>query len=367
MFHLNGLHYKHYKYYKYYKLNCKLNCKLNYKLNYMEIINILIGIILLLTMVLILLLINNKKNNQYEQVEQSEDTYKDETKCKYVSSRGILKSCDIHSNKPISSIKKLIDYDFSNLVDNCTIYICTSAIPEFIKLLNSNKITVKFILVSGDADETVPDDILNKEEFNKFINNNLLIKWCAQNCILDHPKLYKIPIGLDYHSNIGGSIKNPIEHEKMMLEFRDKSLPFYEREIKCYSNFHFVMDSSKYGYDRKDAVEQIPKELMYYEPNRVKRNISFENQIKYAFVVSPHGNGLDCHRTWEALCIGCIPIVKTSPLDSLYEYLPVLIVKDWSDVSKELLENTIEEFKNKKFNYDKLLLKYWMTKIKSFK
>jgi hypothetical protein len=102
---------------------------------------------------------------------------------------------------------------------------------------------------------------------------------------------------------------------------------------------------------------------MYYEPKRVNRKISFENQIKYAFVVSPLGNGLDCHRTWEALCIGCIPIVKTSPLDSLYEDLPVLIVQNWYDISKELLEKTIEEFKNKKFNYDKLLLKYWVDYI----
>ena len=89
----------------------------------------------------------------------------------------------------------------------------------------------------------------------------------------------------------------------------------------------------------------------------------------YCFIISPHGNGLDCHRTWEALCLGCIPIVKTSVLDTLFYDLPVLIVNEWSDVSLELLNTTISNYKtkhiSKQFKYDKLLLHYWMDKIKS--
>ena len=97
--------------------------------------------------------------------------------------------------------------------------------------------------------------------------------------------------------------------------------------------------NTKYGYDRVDAYNQVPKELVYYEKNHIKRLNTWENQSKYAFVLSPHGNGLDCHRTWEALCLGCIPIVKTSAIDYLYEDLPVLIVKEWFDITKEILIN----------------------------
>jgi hypothetical protein len=46
-------------------------------------------------------------------------------------------------------------------------------------------------------------------------------------------------------------------------------------------------------------------------------------------------------------------------------------VEEWSDVTKELLEDTIEEFKEKheanEFNYDKLTLKYWVDQIDSYK
>jgi hypothetical protein len=53
----------------------------------------------------------------------------------------------------------------------------------------------------------------------------------------------------------------------------------------------------------------------------------------HAFVASPHGNGLDCHRTWEALALGCIPIVKRSPIDKVFQGLPVWIVGSWKEVT----------------------------------
>ena len=87
-----------------------------------------------------------------------------------------------------------------------------------------------------------------------------------------------------------------------------------------------------------------------------------------AFVASPLGNGLDCHRTWEAFALGCIPIVKISIMDtSLFDELPILIVKEWSNINEQLLKDTINSFKNRTFNMDKLKLQYWKDKILSFK
>jgi hypothetical protein len=81
--------------------------------------------------------------------------------------------------------------------------------------------------------------------------------------------------------------------------------------------------------------------------------------------LSPIGHGLDCHRTWEALILGSIPIVKSSPLDSLYDGLPVLIINDWREISKDLLKDTINKFKQIDFNYDKITSKYWINKIRN--
>ncbi len=297
-----------------------------------------------------------------------------ENNCSFVCSRGILKSTTIHSNHPRSSNPEIDDY-----VQNCihnklydTIYICTSAVRRLYSILN--EIENPFILVSGDGDLTVVCDILSENEFNDFINNPKLIHWYAQNCIVNHPKLTRLPIGLDYHTiadNPGhcwGRHQSPIDQEKELFEIKRNSNIFYERTLLCYSNFHFFT-TTKFGYDRIDAINRIDRNLVFYEPQKIERRPSWENQSKYAFVISPHGNGLDCHRTWEALALGCIPIVKKSDLDPLYEGLPVLIVDDWSQISSELLNHTIENFKklheDNCFKYEKLTLKYWVDKINS--
>jgi hypothetical protein len=57
----------------------------------------------------------------------------------------------------------------------------------------------------------------------------------------------------------------------------------------------------------------------------------------HKFVVAPRGNGWDTHRLWEALYLGCVPIVESSVLDPLYKQLPVLIVNTWKGLDKDAL------------------------------
>jgi hypothetical protein len=290
----------------------------------------------------------------------------------FVSSIGILKSCEYFSTTPRSSIKYMTNYpQFSKLAtfNVPIIYVCGSAIPHFILSLMPLQKT-HFILVSGDCDETIPNDVLTNEQLNTFLDNTLLKCWFSQNMVMKHPKITCIPIGLDYHTMttnpIWGPTINTATQEHILKDIKEKCKHFSERTIKCYSNFHFSMNT-KHAYDRKDALTNIPKDLMYYEENHIPRTVSWNKQKDYAFVISPHGGGLDCHRTWEALVLGCIPIVKKSNIDVLYERLPVLIVDKWEDVTFELLQQTIDAFKSQEFQLERLTLKYWMDLIRSYK
>ena len=294
----------------------------------------------------------------------------------HVSSRGILKSCDYYSLTPHSSIKQLYNYlslEKIKTVKNPSIYICSSAILHFINSMLPS-IDFSFILVSGDCDETVPEEILNNTDFLKLVNDPRLIHWFCQNINIEHKKIDIMPIGLDYHTltvrPLWGPISSSEDQEKMLIMIKNKALPFYNRNVKCYANFQFTMNT-KLGYDRIDAFNKINKDLIYYEENKVSRLITWNKQKDFAFVICPHGGGLDCHRNWEALCLGCIPIVKTSAIDHLYNDLPVLIVKDWQIIDTSLLNSTIIEFKrkfdNNEFNMDKLKLSYWIQLINSYK
>ena len=293
---------------------------------------------------------------------------KDETKCEYVGSRGILKTSDCHSTNPRSSIRFVRNQSFDNLKDGASIYICSNALQDFV-LNHLPRIKTRFVLVSGDADNPVPTGALSRDTFERLYNNEMLIVWYSQNLVFSpkqFPKLRHLPIGLDYHTlsegaHAWGPMSSPIQQETLLKAIANNSRPFWERNPSAYTTFHFELGRG----GRREAFEKIPRSLVYYEPNNVVRMASWRNQSKYAFVVSPPGEGLDCHRTWEALCLGCIPILISSPLDDLFEDLPVLIVSSWSDISQNLLDKTILEYKNRAFNMEKLKLSYWTDKMLS--
>lgn len=290
----------------------------------------------------------------------------DETSCYYVGSRGLLKSCDCKSITPHSSISAVVNQDFETLKDGDSIYICAAALSHFATHV-LDRIKTLFVLVTGDSDDSVPLTPTSESEFRKIINSPLLIAWFSQNLVYsptEYAKLRHLPIGLDYHTmserdSFWGPKTSPKLQEELLIAVAKTAKPFYERKPTAYTTFHFALHRGC----RRTAYDQIPKDLVYYEPETITRLISWKRQSEYAFVVSPPGEGLDCHRTWEALCLGCIPILISTPLDALYEGLPVLIVKSWKDVTRELLENTIAEYRDKEFAMEKLTLKYWTQQI----
>ena len=285
--------------------------------------------------------------------------FDNESVCNFVGSRGIAKSCYLHNINLISSTYNIDNFILDYTFDGMTLYVCNASINNFARNFLP-KLKHKIILVSGDSDDTMTYEICHH-----IINSDKIIHWFVQNCVFDHEKITRIPVGLDYHTiaNNGkpewGTIRSPLNQEMDIMSL-DKPM-FYDRYIKCYSTFHFELGRG----DRLQAYRLIPRDIIDYESMVISRIESHKKQTKYAFVVSPFGVGLDCHRTWEALVLGCIPIIKHSGLDPLFDDLPVLIINEWSDLNQELLKNTIEKFKNKKFNMEKITLKYWVDKINS--
>jgi len=306
----------------------------------------------------------------------------DETRCKYVGSFALMKYATHRSSIPMSDFPVLDLSYFKNISENAVIHVCTSALSTFVNTILPT-IQVNFKLITNNSDVTIPDGF--PAETETLLSNPFLKKWFIQNCVMDHEKIVKIPIGLDYHSMRPtiqfvkkyiwetepvetcnwGIRKHPIKQEQDLENTRRHSKPFWERDLKGYANFQFTM-WTRYGKtDREDAIAKIPKELVFYESKTTTRDICWNNMIKCAFVISPFGNGLDCHRTWEALCLGCIPIVKSSGLNNLFDDLPVWIVNDWSEVTLTNMKNIVELFQNKQFNYEKITLKYWTNKMYS--
>ena len=240
------------------------------------------------------------------------------------------------------------------------------------------------VLLIADGDESFPSECGNNFDINTLINNPFIVHIFTQNCDYrgSSEKISHIPIGLDFHTiaykgNSGGwGEKGSVKEQEIALNNLLKTLkPTYLRKKSAFVDFQHsnTMRASlnrylKCGEDRQSIFKQLlPTGLIEHGP-RMRRSQLWAKKGEHAFSISPHGNGLDCHRTWEDLVLGCIVIVKTSPLDPLYAGLPVVIVKGWNEITRENLDKWLVQYGDAftSHNYrEKLTRQYWLAKIQT--
>ena len=203
-----------------------------------------------------------------------------------------------------------------------------------------------YILITTDVGSWLPHP-----NIQKLLYDPKLAAWFCRNMVFSyHPKLFQIPMGQDVHLFDG-----PRAAFHALLEVhKDKHL--YPKEHLLYSNF-FRRD-----HGDRDKIGRFfdTKSFCYTAPGTASKHF-YQTLASSQFTLSPWGYESDCVRTWEAIVLGCIPIVEHSFLDPLLADLPILIVHDWTEITPALLEQKYEELKD--LNRDKAYFKYWETLI----
>ena len=111
--------------------------------------------------------------------------------------------------------------------------------------------------------------------------------------------------------------------------------------------------------------------VTYEQPtNTMNGRKDFLRQIRqHSFVICPRENGIDTHRLYETLYMGSIPITEYNDIYANLLDLPILFITDWNIITEEYLINKLKEMKTRKYNMNKLYIKYWfnliLNKIKS--
>lgn len=209
------------------------------------------------------------------------------------------------------------------------------------------QIAHSYILLTHNSDHSAPGP------FSRYLNDPKLLAWFAQNMEGEpHPKLHPIPIGI---ANSHWGHGSPAVFSSLLFLAKNQNRPYL-----CYMNFV----PSTYPKERPYVWDLFAPQP-WCVVSRVKSISSYLQDLSISkFVLSPRGNGLDCHRTWEALLMGAIPIVRSSSLDALFSDLPVLIVENWEMVTETYLEEQYRLLKQKKPNLDKLFIEYWLKLIR---
>lgn len=184
-----------------------------------------------------------------------------------------------------------------------------------------------FALITTDGDASVPGDLATTT-VNALTQCPWLVSWYTQNhdgtgC----SKISPIPIGLDLHTPRDGM--DPDRLVELIESIRASRLPLNQVPLKVFCDLGISLASD----ERINAVAALSRcEHVECLISRISQAEIWRRYAQYPFVVSAQGNGLDCHRTWELLYLGCIVITRSSPLDPLFDDLPVVLVHDWDEV-----------------------------------
>ena len=293
-----------------------------------------------------------------------------ETACRFVSSRGILKSCDAHARRPRSS-QGSIPRDLSRVVRTAgAVYLCTDMVPQFVREHLPRRST-PFTLVTGDSDRAVAAAQIAERVLDALTSHPLLVAWYAQNRVFRHPKLQSMPIWLDYHTlsplegggreHPWGARRVPVDQEHQLVQIGRSAGPIAAKEPVAFCNWHFAIERG----DRRECHRKVDPSGVCYQSDFTTRDASWRMNAGCAFTLSPAGAGLDCHRTWESLLLGSIPVVLRSPLDELFARLPAVIVDDWSEVTPSRLCSELDRIARNSFDFSQLELGYWRARIQS--
>jgi hypothetical protein len=242
----------------------------------------------------------------------------------------------------------------------------------------------KFVLVTGDSDSSVPSEL--GRTAREILACPNVVYWFTQNYDGSMPaeRISAIPIGIDFHMLSerliwGESISSPVEQEHRLRSVRD-SLPRLENRIPdVYMDFGWQASFGLFHYRRihplKGARLREPRPavtaklrrnpLVYSQLGPLSRTEMWQTRGRHAFVVSPHGMGLDCHRTWEALALGHIVLTPSSSLDALYAGLPVQTLRSWREINTSNLAKWLALHSRQHAPAEKLTSAYWIRQIRT--
>ena len=239
------------------------------------------------------------------------------------------------------NIHKISDVSAEDIKKYKVIFIYTHFVHDFMHKflhhLNDNT-----TIVTHNSDHSINDEHL------QYINNDKISKWFCQNRETSHLKLFSIPIGIANsqwpHGN-QNSIKSIIENDTVKTNL-------------VYKNFQVDTNHGKRALC--NHITNNNGILMY---NNTSQEEYWDNIKKSLFVISPPGNGIDCHRIWECLYLQSVPVVKYHDAFSQFTHLPILFIDDWNKVTVDFLRSKTENYINYDFNIPDLTLKYWRERI----
>ena len=201
---------------------------------------------------------------------------------------------------------------------------------------------------------------ITEQIFERMKSNLPVLKaWYVTNLKVDHPSLWSIPLGLNDYCDYSAfhKVAGDLQYFKLVAE--QPRLP------QISANF----SESTYPQTREEAM-RVARGHPKCEILPVDRSVpGFRKSLQLLacseFAMCPRGNGLDTHRFWKSLYLGCIPICLESDLLECHRGLPLLAIDSWEQLFDLDLIAVSEQIRHQRYDLRRLCLDYWIDCMRS--
>ena len=286
------------------------------------------------------------------------------------------------------------------------IYVQTTMLVKFFNEVHP-ALRNPYFLITGSADQETPsgwthyfDDLSSDGVTPK------LLHWFGQNGNSAHPRFTQIPIGINFHE-MGDALDQTLRGHNSLAEgdyytvddgsldladgesadkrrfrphidgFRWSNVGDFDKDKWLLANFALGSNPSTRGPalvfacgNDTEGIQGKPWAECVEKSSGVRQYVAsmpavYHHNSRFRFHLSPEGNGLDCHRTWEALYLGIVPIVKTGPLDPLLADTPAWIVNEWDEITTDSMAAVWKErtYVWRGRVVERLHFSYWKNKV----
>jgi hypothetical protein len=298
-----------------------------------------------------------------------------------------------------------IKFPFKTSIDSlqtgAKIFLEAELIVDFANIVDEFKSS--FVLITrSNRDAVIPFYRSNsgKDRYiaaMKILGNKYLSGWLASNVVFFHPKLIPLPLGSKWNW-VSAEWHEEEHYKSTMVQILSKHTQSISANFRKTKQHLLLFDSmTPYTSDEatytpwkgtRNTALKIAKErfIKTYTDQSAANNIytcndsspytpyphadEWESYLlklsRHKYTLSPPGKGPDCHRTWEALLMGSVPVVLSGPMNALYTDLPVLVLESWEDMTPALLEAYYQELLRGTYNFAKLFAPYWIELIDTY-
>lgn len=204
------------------------------------------------------------------------------------------------------------------------------------------------VLVTSFSDDSVTDAMAD------LLPPNVRM-WFSTNVATLHPRVVGMPIGMRLSIGIERILTKAINRGRPTQTSKLMYINFF-RTIHRIPNPRFGL-YERFQYEpwvtAEGGINHIPPDQFYCQIQ------------SHPYVLSPPGAGPDCHRHWESMMLGSIPIVKRCPVTHILDGFPCLQVDDWNEVTLERLNASYRSLMRRfeKPIMEQMYFEYWQKRI----